>query len=61
METFIIRIYRRLTGKPEDVVGITEHVESGEKNRFENIHQLIKMILESKFKDGKPSGNHEEI
>ena len=47
METFIVRIYYRLIGKPENIVGITEHVETGEKKRFENCQQLNGIILQT--------------
>jgi hypothetical protein len=47
METYIIRIYRRLANRPEQIVGVSEHVETGEKNRFENFQQLSGIILNS--------------
>jgi hypothetical protein len=46
METFIVRIYRRLFGKPDNIVGLTEHVESGKKSRFENMEELREIIME---------------
>ena len=48
METYIIRIYRRLVNQPEQITGVSEYVETGEKNRFENFQQLSGIILDSK-------------
>jgi hypothetical protein len=47
METFIVRIYHRFLSKPENIVGITENVETGAKKRFENVQQLSGIILDS--------------
>jgi len=69
METYIIRIYRRLVNRPKQIIGVSEHVETGEKNRFENFQQLSRIILDSesnikqpkrdraKKKDGEPVTN----
>jgi hypothetical protein len=40
METYIIRIYRWSPGGAEPIVGIAEHVETGEKIRFINYQEL---------------------
>ena len=47
METYIVRIYRRLADRPEQTIGVSEHVETGEKNQFENFQQLSRIILNS--------------
>ena len=47
METYIIRIYRRLVNRPEQIIGVSEHVETGEKNQFDNFQQLSGIILDS--------------
>ena len=53
MDTYIIHIYRRSKNSPEQIIGISEHVETGEKNRFENLHQLGGFIINQKFKRKK--------
>jgi hypothetical protein len=70
METYIIRIYRRLVNRPEQIIGVSEHVETGEKNQFKNFQQLSSIILASKSsnrqpkrdrakkKDGEPATNN---
>ena len=47
METYIIRIYRRLVDRPKQIIGVSEHVETGEKNKFENFQQLRDILLDS--------------
>ena len=47
LETFIIRIYRRLIAQPEQILGVSEHVETGRIDRFENIDQLNGLLLDS--------------
>jgi len=47
MDTIILRIYRRSAERPGDIIGVSEHVETGEKKRFENIQQLSGIILHS--------------
>ena len=47
METYIIRIYRRLVNRPEQIIGVSEHVETGEKNKFENFQHLSGILLDS--------------
>ena len=51
METYILRIYRRLTGPSEEIVGVSERVETGETRRFENLQQLNGIILDSVSKN----------
>ncbi len=50
METYILRIYRHSADQPEQVTGISEHVETGEKQRFENFQQLNEIIIDSVLK-----------
>ena len=47
MDTYLIRIYRRLANRPEQIIGVSEHVETGEKNKFENFQQLSGILLDS--------------
>ena len=47
METYIIRIYRRLADRPEQIIGVSEQVETGKKNKFESFQQLGSIILDS--------------
>jgi hypothetical protein len=54
METYIIRIYRRLVNRPKQIIGVSEHVETGEKNRFENFQQLSGIILNSESSIRQP-------
>ena len=62
METYIIRVYRRSADSPEEITGISEHVESGKKRRFKTVQQLCAIILDadSKNKGQKidPVNNH---
>jgi hypothetical protein len=53
METFIIRIYHRLIDKPENIVGITEHVETGEKQAFKDLQKLNEIIINPKSEQKK--------
>ena len=47
METYILRIYRRSADRPEQIVGVSEHVETGERKRFQNVYQLSQILLDS--------------
>ena len=63
METFIIRIYHRLIDKPENIVGITEHVETGEKQAFKDLKNLCEIINDpksgqKKHKKGRSPSNN---
>ena len=47
MGPYIIHIYRRLANRPEQIIGVSEHVKTGEKNKFENFQQLSGILLAS--------------
>ena len=45
MDTFIVRIYRKVTRDAEEPVGTVEHVESGERAGFSDVRQLLTRLL----------------
>lgn len=47
METFIVRIYRRITEEPRDAAGTVEHVETGERMPFTDTKELLQRLLGS--------------
>jgi len=44
MDSYLIRIYRREKGKPENIVGIIEEICTKEKHSFKNLSELGKII-----------------
>ena len=44
MDSYLIRIYRREKGKPENIVGIIEEIGTKEKHSFKNLSELGKVI-----------------
>jgi hypothetical protein len=50
MESYVIRIYRRGEDNTEDVVGIIESVETGSKQAFKNMHELVRILSVPKRK-----------
>ena len=44
METFIVRIYRRVAGDP-DAAGTVEHVDTGERMPFTDTKELLQRLL----------------
>jgi predicted Abi (CAAX) family protease len=53
LETYIIRIYRRIIGRPEEITGVSEHVETGDRRSFGNMQQLSDIILKVSSRHGK--------
>lgn len=53
MDTYILRIYKRSESRPDEVVGLSEHVETGKQDRFENIRQLSGIIVGPKTAEAK--------
>lgn len=45
MDTFIVRIYRRVARGAEEPAGTVEHVESGERVAFSDARQLLTRLL----------------
>lgn len=45
MDTFIVRIYRRVARGAEEPAGTVEHVESGERVGFSDVRQLLARLL----------------
>ena len=45
MEIYIIRIYQRRDNNLEAIVGMSEHVETGEKKGFRSLTQLNRILL----------------
>ena len=45
MDTFIVRIYRRVTRGAEEPAGTVEHVESGERAGFADAPELLARLL----------------
>lgn len=54
MDTYIIRIYRRRNGRPQQVVGVSEHVETGSRKSFQNMHQLNCILLNKDYEGTQP-------
>lgn len=45
MESYVIRIYRRHEAEPERVVGLVEHPDNGEVERFSGMAELVSILL----------------
>lgn len=45
MDTFIVRIYRRVAKGAEEPAGTVEHVESGKRVAFSDARQLLTRLL----------------
>lgn len=45
MESYVIRIYRRHEAEPERVVGLVEHPDNGEVERFSGVAELVRILL----------------
>jgi hypothetical protein len=45
MDTFIVRIYRRVTRAVEEPAGTVEHVESGERAAFSDTRELLTRLI----------------
>ena len=43
-ESYIVRVYRRIKGKPEKIIGTVEEVEKQTTESFSNIDELSKII-----------------
>ena len=64
MDTFIVRIYRRVARGAEEPAGTVEHVESGERVAFSDARQLLTRLLTSRRHraaagQGVPDGHDE--
>ena len=55
MDSYVIRIYRRGEDKADDVVGIVESVETGGKQAFKNMDELVRILSVPKRKSS-PKG-----
>lgn len=65
MDTFIVRIYRKVTRGAEEPAGTVEHVESGERVAFSDARQLLTRLLTSRRHrgaavQGAADGNDEQ-
>ena len=45
MDHYILRIYRRGESSPEDITGIADEVETGEKKVFRSCEELIRILI----------------
>jgi len=45
MDTFIVRIYRRMARSADDPAGTVEHVETGDRIGFANAGELLDRLL----------------
>lgn len=52
METFIVRIYRRIAEESRDAAGTVEHVETGERVPFTDTKELLQRLLGSTIARG---------
>ena len=65
MDTFIVRIYRKVARGAEEPAGTVEHVESGERVAFSDARSLLTRLLASRRHrgaagQGSPDGNDEQ-
>lgn len=60
MDTFIVRIYRRITGGTPDPAGTIEHVESGARVGFADSAELMHGLLVRETKPGPNTDSSEE-
>lgn len=45
VESYVVRIYRRYTAEPNQVVGLVEHPEQGTTERFSDVTELMNILL----------------
>ena len=45
MESYVIRVYRRHESDPEQLVGLVEHPENGNVERFSGVVELVNILL----------------
>jgi hypothetical protein len=45
VDTFIVRIYRRITGQADEPAGTIERVGTGERVGFSDSHELLERLL----------------
>jgi hypothetical protein len=57
MDTFIVRIYRRIARGAEEPAGTVEHVETGERVAFSDARQLLTRLLMRRRHDGAAREN----
>ncbi len=56
MESYVIRVYRRHESDPEQLVGLVEHPENGNVERFSGVVELVNILLtpQQTFTDSMP-------
>jgi len=57
MDSYIVRVYRRLETEPCSVLGIIESVEQQEKHVFRSLDELWAVLNARAAKSGKGGGN----
>ena len=50
MDSYIVRIYRRQTANPHELVGVVENVELEETMAFKTIDELWEILAERRFR-----------
>lgn len=62
MDTFIVRIYRRIAGRHEEPAGTIERVGTGERVGFSDAHELLERLLapDSVYPKGAACAGSEE-
>jgi hypothetical protein len=45
MDSFIVRMYRRVTGEADEPAGTVENIASGERSTFSDARQLLLRLL----------------
>ena len=48
MDSYIVRIYRRQTTNPREIVGVVENVEREETMAFKTVDELWEILAEQK-------------
>lgn len=54
MESYVVRIYRRIDNDPRHMVGIIEIVQDGRQQRFSNLQELWEILTARDTKGAKP-------
>ncbi len=56
METYVVRVYRRNSSRPAEIVGIVEQVGTKHTRRFSDVGELIVILTTVTTEKGGPYG-----
>lgn len=60
MDSYIVRIYRRQTKNPYEIVGVVEDVELEETMAFKSVDELWEILAEHKARLSPPRGKRQK-